>query len=308
MSITQDSHVSGVDTRSATAASATLFGCLFAAQSGLLVLSPILSRVAADLNVSAAAAGQLRAISGAVAAVVALGLVVTKRRRDLRQLLTLGLGLLSAAAVGSAVAPTYELLAAMQVVLGGGLALVLAGGLAAAASWAPDGQRAAVLSWALVGQPTAWVVGMPLVGVLGGHTWRLAWLVPFAAGVLALVGVSGRERGAPQPAPAPLLSLMQRPGMARWAAAELLAYAGWAGVLVYCGSLLTDAHGVSVTSAGTALGAGATGYVVGTFVARRWVDHAARRLRSERVPPCRRRRCCSARCAHPSASPRRCSR
>jgi DHA1 family inner membrane transport protein len=262
---------------SAVATSATLFGCLFAAQSGLLVLTPTLSRVAADLHVPAAAAGQLRAVSGAAAAVVALALVVTGRRANLRGLLTLGLGLLAGAALGSAAAPTYWVLAAMQAVFGGGLALVLAGGLAAAATWAPAGQRATVLAWALVGQPAAWIIGMPMVGVLGDHSWRYAWLVPMAASLLALVGVSRQERTAPEPASTSLTSLLHRPGAARWAVGELLAYAGWAGVLVYAGFLLTDAHGVSVAAAGTVLGGGAIGYVVGTFLARRSVEHAAER-------------------------------
>ena len=41
-------------------ASAVLFACLFASQSALLVLSPILVDVAREFGVSAAAAGQLR--------------------------------------------------------------------------------------------------------------------------------------------------------------------------------------------------------------------------------------------------------
>ncbi|HEU4947624.1 MAG TPA: MFS transporter [Kribbella sp.] len=257
-------------------ASATLFGCLFAAQSSLLVLTPILSGVAADLEVSPATAGQLRAMSGAVAVVVAVGLLVSRRRWELRGLLMLGLGLLATAALASAAAPSFAALAAAQVVLGGGVALVLAGGLAAAASWAPDGQRATVLSWALVGQPSAWIIGMPVIGFVGGHSWRLAWLVPLAACVLTLTLVSRREPGTPEPTPTSVLTLFRRPGATRWAASELLAYAGWAGVLVYCGSLLTDTHGASAAAAGIALGGGATGYVVGTFVARRWVEHAAR--------------------------------
>ncbi|HEU4426380.1 MAG TPA: MFS transporter [Pilimelia sp.] len=265
-------------TTPAVATSATLFGCLFAAQSGLLVLTPTLSRVAADLHVPAAAAGQLRAVSGATAAVVALTLVATRRRSDLRGLLTLGLSLLAGAAIGSATAPTYWVLAAMQAVFGGGLALVVAGGLAAAATWAPAGTRATALSWALVGQPAAWIIGMPVVGFLGGHSWRLAWLVPLAASVLALAGVSRQQRNSPEQVSTSLASLLYRPGVGRWAVAELLAFAGWAGVMVYVGVLLTDAHGLSVAAAGVALAAGAVGHVVGTFLAGRWVvERAAER-------------------------------
>ena len=50
---------------------------------------------------------------------------------------------------------------AAQSVIGLGLAMVLSGGLAASESWAADGESARVLSWALIGQPVAWIVGQP---------------------------------------------------------------------------------------------------------------------------------------------------
>lgn len=260
------------------ATSATLFGCLFAVQSSLLALTPILTPVAHDLGVTDSAAGLLRAVSGAAAAAIAIGLVAARHRPRLRGLLVAGLALLAGSTLGSALAPTYLVLAAMQVALGAGVAIVLAGGTAAAARWAPPGQRARVLSWALVGQPSAWVVGMPVIGILGEQSWRLAWLVPMTASLLALAGTIRRESGSPEPAPHPLHALMRRPGTARWAIGELLAYGGWAGVLVFCGSLLIGAHGASVSAAGLGLGAGASGFVVGTMLARRWVDRAARPL------------------------------
>ncbi|WP_435060853.1 MFS transporter [Amycolatopsis thermoflava] len=260
------------------ATSATLFACLFAVQASLLALTPILTPVAQDLGVPDTAAGLLRAVSGAAAAAVAIALVATRRRRRLRELLIAGLTLLAGSALASAVAPTYLVLAAAQVALGAGVAIVLAGGMAAAARWAPPGRRAQVLSWALVGQPSAWIAGMPVIGILGQQNWRLAWLVPMTASLLALAGTIRRETGAPEPEPHPARALVRRPGAARWALGELLAYGGWAGVLVYCGSLLTGAHGVSVAAAGLALGGGAAGFVVGTMLARRWVDRAARPL------------------------------
>ena len=52
--------------RSAAGPSAVLFACLFASQSGLLVLSPILPDVAREFGVSNAAVGQLRTLLGAV--------------------------------------------------------------------------------------------------------------------------------------------------------------------------------------------------------------------------------------------------
>src|SRR5918999_1075378 len=49
---------------STRATSVTLFLCLGVSQAAVLVLTPVLAAVAADLDVSTAAAGQLRTISG----------------------------------------------------------------------------------------------------------------------------------------------------------------------------------------------------------------------------------------------------
>ena len=53
--------------------------CLFAAQASVVVLSPVLSGVAADFGVSTATAGQLRSLSGAVALLI----VATSRESSL---------------------------------------------------------------------------------------------------------------------------------------------------------------------------------------------------------------------------------
>lgn len=253
-----------------------LFGCLFAAQSSLVVLSPILSRVAADLGVSTATAGQLRAISGVVAGAVAVGMVVAGSRYGLREVLAAGLGLLTVGTLTSASAPGFAVLAAAQVIVGVGLALVLSAGLAAAAAWAPAEQRSQVLSWALIGQPAAWIVGMPLIGVIGEYNWRLSWLIPAAAGVVAVVAILRRERDTHTDPVVRGPSILRRAGAARWSAAELLAYGGWAGMLVYAGALFIEVHRVSIGATGLLLGVCAAAYLPGNFLARRWVDRAAR--------------------------------
>ena len=73
--------------------------CLFASQSGLLVLSPILVDVAREFGVSTATAGQLRSISGATGGVTALVLATAARRPGLRELLSLGAALVALGSV-----------------------------------------------------------------------------------------------------------------------------------------------------------------------------------------------------------------
>ena len=127
---------------SATGPAAVLFLCMFASQAGLLVLGPTLPQVAADLGVSMATAGQLRAISGIAGGVTALALAVFGRRLALRGLLNGGLGLLLAGSLVSAAAPSFTVLAAAQVLVGAAVAVVLAGAVAAAAEWSAAGDRA----------------------------------------------------------------------------------------------------------------------------------------------------------------------
>jgi predicted MFS family arabinose efflux permease len=132
-----------------------LFAVLFAAQSSILVLSPILPQVAAEFDISSAAAAQLRSISGVTAGVAALGLRCHRKRVSvviaaLRRPRAAG-----GASLASAWAPTFAVLVVAHVFIGCGLAAVLSGGLAASESWAADGESRRVLSLALVGQPVA---------------------------------------------------------------------------------------------------------------------------------------------------------
>ena len=110
-------------------------------------------------------------------------------------------------------------------------------GTLAAAEWVPPERRAATLSWALIGQPAGWIVGMPLVGAVAERSWRTAWLVfPLTAALLAAAAVAGRS-GAPsaRSAPTGMRAALAAPGLGRWLVAETLANTAWAGTLVYSG-------------------------------------------------------------------------
>src|SRR3954470_9033931 len=100
--------------RAQAAVGVALFLCMFAAQAGLIVLTPVLSEVAHDFDVSTAAAGQLRTVSGLTAGVVAIMLGTVGRALSLRFVLTVGAAGLALASVVSAVAPSFAVLALGQ--------------------------------------------------------------------------------------------------------------------------------------------------------------------------------------------------
>jgi len=258
----------------------TAFACLFAAQAGLLTLSPILPDVARDFGVSTAAAGQLRTLVGLVGGIVALAVMLVGRRVGLRRLLLAGNVLLVLGSVSSAAAPGLIVLAAAQVAVGAATGLLIAGGLAAAASWAPAERRAATLAWASLGQPASWVAGMPLIGMTADLGWRYAWLgVPLVAGVVGLAAVGSRPRKRPISTRArPAYLLRWDAKLAGWTIGEVLSYAGWGGALVYAGALLVESYDLSPGTVGLLLGAAAIAAFPGNFLARRWLSGSAREL------------------------------
>ena len=254
--------------------SVVLFACLFASQAGLLVLAPILPELASEFGVSTAAAGQLRTLSGATGGLTAVLLALLPRRPGLRTLLSAGAALVIVGSGLSAAAPCFTVLAGAQSVIGVGVGLLVAVGIAAAGEWSTPSERPRTLAWAIAGMPAAWVLGMPLAGAAASVDWRVAWLaLPATAGLVALllVRLVPQDRHTINRGGA---AAWRRPDVARFTAGELLANAAWAGVLTYSGALLIESYSASrgVVSAG--LGMAAAAMVPGTFVGRRGVLRA----------------------------------
>lgn len=261
--------------------SAVLFLALFAGQAGLIAVSPVLAELASDLGVSTALAGQLRMFTGLVAGVAALGLASVAGRIGLGTQLFTGAVLVAVGSLASAVAPTFLLLAAAQAPIGVGVALVTTAGTVAAAEWVPDEHRTRVLSWALVGQPAAWIVGMPLVGAVGETSWRLGFVVlPFAGALVAAAALLRRVGDAPRTTePVATRAAFANRDLRLWVSGELLANSAWAGTLVFSGALFVETYGVSLALTGFLLATAAAAYVAGNFAFRRMVGaHDRRRL------------------------------
>ena len=262
-----------------SAVSVTLFLTLFAGQSGMIALSPVLTQVANDLDVSASTVGQLRTISGLAAGSTALALARAARRLGLRSLLLAGTGLVAGGSVASSVAPSLEWLALAQVAIGVGVAVLLSSATTAAAEWASDEHRARVLSWALIGQPAAWIVGMPLIGALGELSWRYGLLaMPLLGSTLSAFALAGRPRTPPVDRKVGLRAALSQAPVARWAVAELLASAGWTGTLVYSGALFAQSYNTSPLVTGLVLAGVAGAFVAGNVAFRSLVGADDRRL------------------------------
>ena len=264
-------------------ASAVLFLALFASQAGVLTLSPILSDVASEFDVSIAEAGQLRILAAPLAALVAIAAGRALVHFSPRALLGVGSTLLALGSVASAVAPTFILLAAAQVPAWAGVATLIAAGVAATGSWSEPERRTRVVAHALAGPPAAWIVGMPLIGVVAEVNWRLAFVaLPLPAALLVGAAVARRPAYAPvSGTPASLAGLLGRREARRWALGELLANSAWAGTLVFSGALFTERFGLSTAMTGLALAGVAVAYLAGNQFAGRADPTRARRAMLE---------------------------
>ncbi len=254
---------------------AALFLSAFAGQASVLVLSPLLPRIAEALDSSIGAVGQVRTVSGALAGVAAIALARI-RGLELRRLIAAGLVLLATGALAGAAARSVPLLALAQVPTGLGLAAVLVGAIAATVEWTDRARRTRLLAWTLVGQAGSWVVGMPVVGLLAGAAgWRSGFaalpVTSCAAALIALRWAPGDRRSSPSDEP----GFVRQGPVARWVLGELLAFSAWTGTLVFAGSLFAVTYGTGRVGIGLLLGLGAAAYFPGNFLARRWVERSA---------------------------------
>jgi predicted MFS family arabinose efflux permease len=271
----------GARARSRFEISAILFLCLFASQAGLIALAPVLAQVAGDLGVSTATAGQLRTVSGLTAGAGALVLAFSRRARrlGLRELLVAGAVVLVVGSGASALAPGFAWLLGAQVLIGVAVALLVTAGTSAAAEWSAPEDRARVLSWTLIGNPAAWIVGMPLIGALGEVSWRYVWIaLPLVAGIAAAGAASYGPRTTERSLPSGRLSAaLADEAASRWLVGEVLANSAWIGMLVYAGALLADSYDASPTSVGITLALAASAFVAGSLFFRRSVTGDTRR-------------------------------
>jgi predicted MFS family arabinose efflux permease len=247
-----------------------LFAAMFAAQAAVIAMAPVLDEVADDLGVATDTVGQLRTLAGLVAAIVAFQAPGLADRLGLRTVLGAGTALLTVAVLASAAAPSFVLLAAAHVLLGAAVGCVVAIGTAAAGVWAGEHERGRILSWALVGQPVAWIVGMPVLGALGERSWRLCWLLPIGSAMLAtlLLILARPSTHGRRSVPIRARSVLGDHAIARWGLAELLFNCGWSGTLVYAGTLFAYSYDSSKITIGLILAGGASVYVCGTLAGR----------------------------------------
>ncbi|WP_333486768.1 MFS transporter [Nonomuraea corallina] len=213
----------------------------FAVGTGMFVIAGLLTPIAADLDVSVAAAGQLMTVFALAYAVLSPILAAVTAALPRRTLLLLGLGVFVLGNALTAVVPGYPLVVATRVLAAAGAAMFTPTASGVASALAGPGQRGRALALVMGGLSVATAVGVPLGTWLGGAAgWRATiWLVTGLA-VLGFAGIAAlvpdvrvtvpgglRERFAP---------LADR-GVLAVLATQLLMFASAFSAYTYLGSL-----------------------------------------------------------------------
>ncbi|MGK5550923.1 MFS transporter [Actinomadura kijaniata] len=240
------------------------------------VIAPILPELAARLDVSLAAAGQLVTVFTLVYALAAPVLATATARWDRRIVLAGTLVVFSAGNALSAVAADYPLMMASRVVAALGAALFLPTASATAVTLSPPDRMGRALALVMGGLSAAGLVGVPIGTLLAQSVGASGafWLVT-GVGLAAAAGVAVLLPPVRIPAALTLrerLALAARPRLAALLVTTALAMAGAFTTITYIAPLLAEAADVTGRGLTVVMAVSGLASVVGVAVAGRAVD------------------------------------
>ena len=250
----------------------------FAVGTGTFVVTGVLTDIAEDLSVSVANAGLLVTVFAVTFAVGSPILVSSASGVGRRRLLVGALVLFTLANVAAALAPSFSVLLGARVVAACGAAIFTPVASAVAASLAPPELRGRALSVRTMGVNIAWLVGVPLGTVVGGHYgWRTSFVLVAALAMVAALGVRSLLPAVEASARGGFLSnliVVKRGAVVAGLGLTVLALMASFVVLTYVRPMLEnlthfDTEGVGLMLAVFGL-ASIPGTLLGGYVADRW--------------------------------------
>ena len=222
--------------------------------SNSLVLSPILTDVAADFDARAADVARAIAAYGGATALSAFALARHIDRVGPRLVLLLGMVVMMLAIGASAFAHSWVALALAQGMAGIGAGVVLPATYHLAATVSPKGAEARTLGRVLTGWSLSLVLGIPAASLLTDLAgWRSVFLVLAGIGFLALIGfvrLLPRDRPALAPTHEGPLAPLKIPTVPILLATCFAFMIGFYGVYPFVGDHLRVSHGIAAAPAG----------------------------------------------------------
>jgi predicted MFS family arabinose efflux permease len=223
-------------------------------------------------------AGQLVAFTAIPAALLALVIGPLSDRHGRRPTLIAGAVVLGMASLGSAVAPTYEVLAATRVLSGVGSAAMAPAVFAAVADIFPYGTRGRVYGHVLAATTVASIGGIPAATLLAA---ALGWRWSFAAvGIVTLAAVPplirlypatrNVEHGKRNLFAAAYLPVIRTPSARAIIASSFIMSVGSTPFQTYLGAFFITRYGVTTADLAPILGLGGVGVLIGSQLAGRY--------------------------------------
>ncbi|MEH2479527.1 putative MFS family arabinose efflux permease [Nitrobacteraceae bacterium AZCC 2146] len=172
----------------------------FAIGTEAFVIAGLLPVIAADLQISLAATGQLVTVYALTYAVGSPILAVTFNNLDRRTVLTLALCCFIAGNLLAVVATTFTMLLASRMLMAVGAGLCMPTALAVSIAIATPERRGRAIALVTSGLTVATVLGVPLGTWIGNHFgWRATFVLVAVLGAIALAGLLfGLPRGLPR--------------------------------------------------------------------------------------------------------------
>ncbi|MFF9279703.1 MFS transporter [Streptomyces griseosporeus] len=241
------------------------------------VMAGLLPRVADDLRVSEASAGQMVTVFTLCYALAAPVFAAALAGRPARTVLACALAVFTAGNALTAVAPALPVLLLARALAGIGAGLYSPMAAATAAGLVGEERRGRSLALVMGGMSIGTVVGVPLGVLVAEHVgWRgTLWLIT-ALGALALAGIAllPATTAGPPPALRERVRILADGRVASIAVVSLLGGVASLGLYTYLAPFLADAgNGTGTVGPMWAWGAGG---VVGSLLIGRVVDRTRR--------------------------------
>lgn len=251
-----------------------------ASQSSMASVPPLFVGISAEFDASIGNVGLVRSTSALTAILTTLLVGGWIHRHGARPVMVVG-GLIGAAgALLSATAPSLVVLALGQAVVGVGICCLLASGFAGAGEFFAPEARNWAIGWVVGLQSLAWIIGVPVVGLLADlYSWHWGFAVPIFFCLLAAASaVLFAPKFDPDPKAADertgLLAALADRGGRRWTIGELLAFGVWTAEITYIAAFYIETFDLSEATVGILLPTGSLAFMVGSAISdratRRW--------------------------------------
>jgi predicted MFS family arabinose efflux permease len=246
-----------------------------ASQASMASIPPLFVGIAESYDTTIGTVGQVRSISALTAVLATLLVGGWIHRRGARPVMLIGGVLGAVGALASALAPSLVMFGVAQAITGVGICFLLSAGFAGAGEFFAAGARDWAIGWVVALQSLAWIVGVPIVGLLAENfSWHYGFLVPMA---FCLVATVTAALFAPRLNPdlraaderTGLLAALADRGARRWTIGELLAFAVWTAEITYIAAFYSREFNLSEAIVGILLPMGSLAFMVGSTAANR---------------------------------------